>query len=203
MANSSPRRLVLADIEDHRHYERHREEFKHQVIELKRRRRVGLGPVVSLLFESWDTILFQVQEMARAERILSDDGIQAELDIYNPLIPQKGQLSATLFVELTSTDEMQKWLPLLVGIERSIDVVIRPEGEVETRVRCRPEAAHASALTRPDVTASVHYVSWQFEPGQVDAFGAFPVSIESVHDHYAHGVELASPTRLELLSDLV
>ncbi|MHB1487297.1 MAG: DUF3501 family protein, partial [Acidimicrobiales bacterium] len=127
-AQEPSRRLVLGDIEDLRGYERHRDEFLAEVMAIKARRRLSVGPVVTLVFENRETMLFQVQEMARAERIMTDEGIQAELDIYNPLIPEPGTLSATLFIELTSPDEMKHWLPRLVGIERSVDLVIAGQG---------------------------------------------------------------------------
>src|SRR3982751_1121738 len=117
-------KLTLDDIVDLRAYERERDEFRQHIIDLKKRRRVGVGPIVTLVFENRDTIRFQIQEMARAERMLRDDQIQTELDVYNPLIPEAGELSATLFVELTSKDELMQWLPKLVGIERSVELVI-------------------------------------------------------------------------------
>src|SRR5688500_12513547 len=97
-------KLTLDDIIDLRAYERERDAFRARIIDLRRRRRVPVGPIGTLLFENRDTIRFQVQEMARAERILSDEAIQHELDTYNALIPEPGQLSATLFIELTSKD---------------------------------------------------------------------------------------------------
>src|SRR3954451_8240958 len=103
-------KLTIEDIADLRAYERERADFRRSVIELKKRRRVHVGPVVTLLFENADTIRFQIQEMARAEKILTDEGIQTELDIYNPLIPSPGHLAATLFIELTSDAELREWL---------------------------------------------------------------------------------------------
>src|SRR5581483_3781496 len=144
-------KLELADIVDLRAYERERPELQRQVLALKRRRRVSVGPVVTLLFENRDTIRFQIQEMARAEKMLRDEQIIEELDIYNPLIPEAGELSATLFVELTSKAELEEWLPKLVGIERSVE--LRFGDDV---VHAAPEAAHEEQLTREDVTASVH-----------------------------------------------
>ena len=90
------------------------------MIARKRLRRVALGPIMTLVFESVDTVRFQIQEMARVEKILSDEAIQVELDIYNRLLPQVGELSATLFIELTSDASMREWLPKLVGIERAL-----------------------------------------------------------------------------------
>src|SRR5205809_1861661 len=169
-------KLTLDDIADLREYEGERKTFRAHVIALKKRRRVGVGPFVTLLFESRDTIRFQIQEMARAERMLSDEAIQTELDIYNPLIPETGRLSATLFIELTSKAELEEWLPKLVGVERS--VVLRIGDDV---VRARPEDAHEEQLTREDVTASVHYIWFDLTPAQVAAMGARPVSIGIVH----------------------
>src|SRR3984885_12514423 len=145
--------LTLADILDLRAYERVREEYRGAVIARKRLRRVALGPLMTLVFESVHTVRFQVQEMARVEKILSDEAIQVELDIYNRLLPQVGELSTTLFIELTSDGSMREWLPKLVGIERALGVAVG--NEVVPSV---PEEAHAAALVRETVTPAVHYL---------------------------------------------
>ena len=144
MNTSTSRKLTVADIADARAYEREREALRAHVIDLKRRRRVSLGTVVTLTFESRDTMRYQIQEMARVERIFTDQGIQEELDSYNPLIPEPGHLSATLFIELTTDDQLREWLPKLVGIETS--VVFRLPGGHE--VRCTVDPQHAEQLTR-------------------------------------------------------
>src|SRR3954454_23820396 len=113
-------KLTLDDIADLRAYERERPEFRQHVIALKKRRRIHVGEFLTLVFENATTIRFQIQEMARAEKTLSDEGIQTELDIYNPLIPEPGNLAATLFIELTSDAELREWLPKLVGIEQHL-----------------------------------------------------------------------------------
>ncbi len=192
------RKLTITDIADQRAYEREREAFRRHIIEVKGRRRVSVGPVVTLVFENRDTIRFQVQEMARAERILTDEGITIELDTYNPLIPEPGQLSATLFLELTSEPGMREWLPRLVGIERSI--VLRLPGGAE--VRDIPEEAHEQQLTRADVTAAVHYVRFELMADQVEAFAAGPVVLAVDHPEYQHAIELTTDTVAELLVDL-
>ncbi|MDQ1437466.1 MAG: hypothetical protein QOK43_1095 [Acidimicrobiaceae bacterium] len=190
-------KLSLGDIADLRAYERERDEFRDRIIALKRVRRVGIGPLVTLLFENRDTIRFQVQEMARAERMLSDDQIQTELDVYNPLIPDVGELSATLFVELTSKEQLVEWLPKLVGVERSVELIIGREV-----VRCEVEEAHADQLTRQDVTASVHYVRFRLSPEQVGRFASEPVVLAVNHPNYAEGTHLSDDTKRALLEDL-
>ena len=127
---------------------------------------MALGPIMTLVFECFDTVRFQVQEMARVEKIISDEAIQVELDIYNRLLPAPGELSATLLIELTSEEELREWLPRLVGIERQLGVSI--DGDVVPSV---PEADHAAALTRDAVTPAVHYLRFAFTEAQVAAFG--------------------------------
>jgi len=202
-------KLSLHDIEDLRAYERERSDFRDRIITLKQKRRVHVGPVVTLLFENRETIRFQVQEMARAERMLSDEAIQGELDAYNPLIPEAGELSATLFVELTSEAELREWLPKLVGIERSVELVIGGVagpagggGGPPLVVRAEPERGHAAQLTRVEITASVHYIRWSIAPDGVERFTTEPVTLAISHPSYDHGVLLDPTTKQEMLVDL-
>jgi len=204
---SARRMLTLDDIEDLRAYERSRAEYRRAVIELKRRRRVSVGPIVTLLFENRETVRSQVQEMARAERMVTDEQIQHELDVYNPLIPQPGELSATLFIELTGEHLLRQWLPRLVGIERA--VVLRlgaaaapGDGAGADVVRAVPEAAHEQALTREEITSSVHYLRFALDPGQVERFAASPLTLAVDHPAYAEEAELPDEVRQELLGDL-
>ncbi|HZU79122.1 MAG TPA: DUF3501 family protein [Acidimicrobiales bacterium] len=193
------RHLRLDDIEDARQYERSRQEFRAHVMALKQRRRIAVGPIVTLVFENRDTIRFQIQEMARVEKMTTDAQIQGELDVYNPLIPGPGELSATLFIELTSEIGLREWLPKLVGIERSVVLRVGPDGD---EVRSVPEEGHAEQLTREEVTASVHYVRFRLDPAQVGAFAAGPVVLAVDHPAYEEQTELSEETRAELLTDL-
>jgi hypothetical protein len=201
--NARTRMLTLADIEDLRAYERERDAYRRQVIELKRRRRVALGPIVSVVFENRETMRSQVQEMARAERMVSDEQIQKELDVYNALIPEPGELSATLFIELSGEDALRDWLPRLVGIEHSVILRLPGPSAAEAVVRAVPESAHEEALTRPEITASVHYIRFALDPGQVERFSAGPVTLAVDHPAYSAQTVLSEETRAELLSDLL
>lgn len=194
-------KLTLADIADLRAYERERDAFRDHIIELKRRRRISVGNIVTLVFENRDTVRFQVQEMARAERMLTDEKIQGELDVYNALIPSPGQLSATLFIELTSKLALMDWLPRLVGIERAVEIVIG-DGDDAVAVPSIPEASHEAHLTREAVTASVHYVRWELGSDQIDRFAADPVAIRVNHPEYTETTPLSPESKAELLSDL-
>jgi len=195
---TSSRKLTLADIADVRAYERERDQFRAAVMETKRKRRLSFGTIITMMFENRDTMLLQIQEMARVEKLATDDEIQVEIDTYNPMIPEPGQLTATVFLELTSDDQMREWLPKLVGIERSF-VIVLPNGD---RVRSITEEAHAGQLTREEATAAVHYIRFEFTPEQVDSFADGPVRIEIEHPDYLEAVELSETTRQELLTDL-
>ncbi len=200
------RPLVIDDIEDLRSYERGRDAYRRRIIELKRRRRVAVGPIVTLLFESRETIRFQIQEMARAERMVTDEQVQGELDVYNALLPTPGELSATMFIELTDEAALRTWLPKLVGVERSLELRIGVgtdgsvgEGDVAPGV---PEAAHEQALTRLAVTASVHYVRFPVTAEQAARVAEGPVVVAVVHPEYRHEALLTAETRAELVADL-
>lgn len=196
-AATTGRKLTLDDIADARAYEREREEFRAHIIDLKQRRRVAVGTFVSFVFENRDTVRFQVQEMARVEKIATDAGIQTELDVYNPLVPEPGQLCATMFIELTSDASLREWLPKLVGIERTV-ALTTADGRV---VRPVLEAQHAGQLTRDDTTSCVHYLQWAFTPDEVAAAAAgLTLSIE--HPAYLESAELSPSTLAELLTDL-
>jgi hypothetical protein len=194
-------KLTLADIADLRAYERERADFRAQVIALKKRRRVHVGPVVTLVFENRDTIRFQIQEMARVEKLITDEAIQAELDTYNSLIPEAGQLCATLFIELTEEAQMREWLPKLVGIESSIALRVGA-GADATLLRAKPEEAHAGQLTRAEVTAAVHYVYWTLTEAEVALVESGPVVLVVDHPAYAEETALDAGTIAELRVDL-
>ena len=195
---TTSRKLQLTDILDLRAYERVRDERREEIIELKRRRRVQLGTVVTLMFENRATMQSQIHEMMRAEKVVRDEQILEELHAYNPLIPEAGQLSATLFIELTTPEQMLEWLPKLVNIESSI-VFKLSDGSIVTAIT---EEGHAETLTRDNVTAAVHYIRFEFTPQQVEAFASGDVEILCVHPAYIEVANLPQFVIDELLTDL-
>jgi len=199
MTEQSTRGLTLDDVLDLRAYERVREDYRSRVIARKRNRRVSLGPMMTLVFECVDTVRFQVQEMARVEKIISDEAMQVELDIYNRLLPGERELSATLFIELTSDHDLREWLPRLVGIEHQIGISM--DGDA---VASAPEAEHAAALTRDTMTPAVHYLRFGFTEAQVGAFrDTAVVAVVATHPAYEAQTVLPPPVRAELLGDLL
>jgi hypothetical protein len=204
---SGPHLLTLDDILDQRAYERERDAFRAQVIAVKKLRRISVGPVITLTFENRLTMRFQIQEMARAERMSTDAQIQHELDVYNRLVPAAGELSATLFLELTDDRELRHWLPRLVGIERACQLHLGDGGN-EGRahvISSTPEHEHEANLTRETTTSAVHYVRFALDDRQVEAFTSGPVRLLVDHPAYPDGrpgVVLGDATRAELATDL-
>lgn len=107
-------------------YARERSQFRAKVIAHKKNRTVRLGEHLTLIFEDELTVRYQVQEMLRAERIFEEEGIQGELDAYNPLVPDGRNLKATLMLEYPDPEERRKRLQDLIGVEDK--VWIRVEG---------------------------------------------------------------------------
>jgi hypothetical protein len=192
------KKLSTSDIKDLREYERERDDFRRYIIELKRNRRIELGPILTIVFENTDTMRWQVQEMARAEKMLRDEQIEHEVATYNQIIPDAGELSATVLLELTSEPALREWLPRLVGIERHVSVVL-PDG---TSVRGVPSDEDEARLTRDDMTASVHFVKFAFTTEDVEMFASGPVHLVVDHAEYDQDVVLSVEQHAALLSDL-
>jgi hypothetical protein len=191
-------RLTLADVKDLVAYERVRERFRAEVIAEKQRRRVIVGPRVSLLFESRLTVLSQVQEMVRVERLVDDDKIQFELDVYNELLPDPGHLSATLFVEITDADDIRAELDRFIGLDEPGHLRLElPSG---ARVNAVFEAGHS----RDDRISAVQYVKFPITAAQrselAGAAGEAALVVEN--PGYAARAVLTPALRAELARDL-
>jgi len=189
-------KLTFDDIKDLREYERERDEFRRHIVEMKKRRRVQLGDLLTITFENTDTMRFQIQEMARIERMLTDEQVQNELDTYNQLIPDPNELSSTLFIEIDDKERLYEWLPKLVGIQRAVSFWLHDGSSVPST----PE--DEERLTREGTTTTVHYLKFRFTPEQIDAFAAGPVRIVVDHPNYNAVVELTEEQRSELVGDL-
>jgi hypothetical protein len=150
------------------------------------------------VFENTDTMRWQVQEMARAERLLRDEQIAHEVETYNQLIPDSGELSGTLLLELTSELALREWLPRLVGIERSVLIVL----DDGSSVRGAPSDEDEMRLTRDDITAAVHFLKFRFGPEQIRRFRGGEVRVVVDHPEYHADVVLNDEQHAALAEDL-
>jgi Protein of unknown function (DUF3501) len=200
--STNPRALTLADILDLRAYEREREALRAQIVDIKALRRVHLGTIMSFIFESRDTMRFQVQEMARAEKMATDEQVQHELDVYNKLIPNPGELSCTMFIECTTDDQMRFWFPRLVGVEHTFEIRIGEAGPDQIIVRSTPEEDHQAQLTRDDITSAVHYIRFEIGIEHATRFLAGPVELACTHESYQENTQLSDGVRATLAADI-
>lgn len=132
-------------------YETIRDRFRARVIDEKKRRRVAFGPHGSCVFENRDTVLMQIQEMLRTERITREASVLHEIETYNELIPQEHELSATIMIEIDDKETRERFLREAKGLERELSVVIAGH-------RCRGK--NDPLREHPDRTTAVHYVKF-------------------------------------------
>src|SRR5450631_4334209 len=118
MTANNGRTLTPADLFTLEHYARTRVAFRGRVLEHKKLRNIPVGPHTTWCFEDRLTVQYQIQEMLRTERIFEAEGIEAELETYNPLIPDGANLKATLLIEYTDPVQRQQALERLKGLER-------------------------------------------------------------------------------------
>jgi hypothetical protein len=191
--------LAPGDLLDLESYERNRPAYRKAIIGLKRLRRVAVGDRVSLVFESRETIRFQVQEMLRVERIREPERVQHELDVYNELLPRPGELSATLFIEITEPNLVRPELDRLVGIDEHVSLVLGEPHEAQ-----RIPARFDPDQMEEDRISAVQYVRFPLEPGHVEKLARSDVRARICIDHpnYRAEAELLDTTRRELVDDL-
>lgn len=175
-------------------YEQVRERFRARLIDLKKRRRVHVGPTVTITFENRDTVLYQIQEMVRTERMTADRDIQHEVDTYNELIPDPGCLSATVMIEEPDPEVRDGLLRRLVGFFDHVWLVVGAE-------RVAPRWSRHAA-DESDKISSVQYAQFPLGPlGEKLRAGA-PAAIEIDHPSYTHRTDLATPVARSLVADL-
>ena len=189
--------LTQQDLIPQAEYEQQRETFRRRIIKLKRRRRIAIGDLVTLVFENRETIQFQIQEMVRAERISDPVKIQDELDVYNALLPQPGELSATLLIEITEADRMEYWLDAFMGLDRGQTVALRA-GADQVFAEFEGGRSHESKIS------AVHFVRFKPTPGMIAAINdpALRVALSVSHGSYREEVDVPWAMLEEWLSDL-
>jgi hypothetical protein len=177
-------------------YEIARPDFRQRVIERKKRRRVALGPIMTLVFENRDTVLFQIQEMLRIERIVRPRKVQEELDVYNELLPDDGEVAATLFIEVTSAEKVQPVLDSLIGLDEP--------GRLRFRISNKEyPAMFAAGQSREDRISAVHYVRFAVgDQGRADLAIGEPAALRVDQGDYHAEAVLGPETVKELLEDL-
>jgi hypothetical protein len=178
-------------------YARERDTFRARVIEHKRHRTVHLGEHVTLIFEDELTVRYQIQEMLRIERTFEEAGIQDELDVYNPLVPDGTNLKATMLIEYPDLAERQAALARLKGIEDHVWV------QVEGCARAYAIADEDLERENEDKTSAVHFLRFELEAEMRKALRrGTGLAIGVDHPRYQAVVEVAPAVRAALAADL-
>ncbi len=179
-------------------YVKARPALRAEVMKHKKIRNVQLGNHVSLLFEDELTLRYQVQEMLRIEKIFEEEGIQSELDAYNPLVPDGSNFKATMLIEYTNEVERKAALAKLIGIEDRLFI------QVEGQARVYAIADEDLERENEEKTSAVHFVRFELTQSMKDALkGGAQMMIGCDHPNYpAHLEELPQETLASFLKDL-
>ena len=188
-------KVEVGEILDIAAYERIREDFLRRTIELKRPRRVHVGESLCFIFENRDTVLFQIQEMTRAERTVDEEAIAEEVAVYNELIPGADELSATLMIEIPDAGSIRPELDRLIGIDEHVHLDI---GDASVR------ATFDEKQFEEDRIAAVQYIRFPLGPELAVRFRDpdVPVELRVDHPSYAGKTTIAGETRASLSADL-
>ncbi len=190
-------KLTRSDLYSLEQYAETRTEFRARVIAHKKNRRVPLGDITALYFEDRLTMHYQIQEMLRVERIFEVEGIQEELDAYNPIIPDGSNLKATFMIEVTDEEARGKTLMTLKGIED--EVWMRIEGFDPVFAIADEDMERGNE----DKTSAVHFMRFEFTAEMIAAAMAGAALGAGIsHSEYTQQLEpLPADIRASLLQD--
>lgn len=189
--------ITRDEVQDLTTYEKGRNDARLDVIRLRQLRRIQAGEKLSLVFENHATVLYQIHEMVRAERMVEDAAIEHEIETYNALIPKPGELSATLFIEVSDPARIRADLETFLGLDQGEQIWFELEGV--GRALARFEEGHSE----PGRIAAVHYVRFHFTPEQVARFLDPEAKAELVvaHPNYQWRTLVNGPARASLIED--
>ena len=190
------RKIDLSDIKNIIDYEKIRQSFRSKIIAMKDDRRLKVGDMITLTFENRYTVVFQIEEMMRIERIVDEEKIKAEVDTYNELIPNENELSATLFVEVDEQDRIKPVLDSLVGLNRD-SVYLQIDGK---KIPAVFEEGHAT----DDRISAVQYVRFKLTRDDVAAFEkpSIPIRVIIEHQNYKEEAILSEKMREAIRNDV-
>lgn len=190
------KKLVKSELYSLEEYSNMRAKFRTNIRAHKKNRIVRIGENISLHFEDYQTMLYQVQEMLRAEKIFESEGILEEIETYNPLIPDGSNLKATMMIQFDDVADRKVALENMIGIERATWV------QVEGFEKVNPIANEDLERETEEKTSSVHFLRFEFTEQMVQA-AKKGVAIKAGVDHSAYQHELTLPDNIResLVSD--
>ncbi len=187
------RHVTLNDVVGLERYEKIRDDFRKKTIEIKKRRRVSVGDSITLVFENFDTVLFQIQEMVRAERIVDLDKVREEIEAYDELLPGPRELSATLLIELDDPARIREQLPKFYGIDQATWLEI--DGD-------RVAGVFKGGRSREDKVSAVQYVRFPLGERAERFHEAGEIKLVIDHPNYRASQVIPAEIRASLAADL-
>ena len=177
-------------------YTKNRKELRKNIVELKKDRRVALGPYATFYFESYETMLAQVQEMLYIEKG-GDDQLKDELVAYNPLIPNGKELTATLMFEIDNPVSRAAFLGKVGGIEEKVFMRIDDE-----KIKAEPEE-DVDRTSAEGKASSVQFIHFKLNDEQIQKFKSDSIDVEIGIDHkeYSHTTKLSTANLSSLSAD--
>lgn len=190
------KKVSLDEVMGLTRYEQVRDDFRRRIIALKKQRRVPVGDHITFVFENRDTVLFQIQEMLRAERITDLDKVRFEVEVYNELIPDDGELSATMLIEITEQERIRPELVRLIGIENAVSLRIGEQFSIP--------AIFEAGRSKEDNLSAVQYVRFALPPESRQALRGeqLEAAIVVSHPNYQAHAVLPSDLRRALASEV-
>lgn len=194
MSSSLVRPITRADIKGPAIYAGMRDAFLKRMIELKRARRIDVGPFVFLVFDNRQTLTMQVEEVCRIEQLVRDDQIQAEIDAQNALMPDPQTLAATLFVPLPADADVKTEMAKLVGLDEHLILHVGPHAL---------RAVFEPGRSTEDRISAVQYVRFPLSDAARAALAqpGTPIELEIDHPNYRHRATASDALRASLAKD--
>ncbi len=179
-------------------YEKVRDKYRTDIIHYKKNRRLKIGPNITIVFENQRTLSFQIQEIMRAERMVQDEDIQVEVDIYNSIMPPKDGLSATLFIEVTEEDKIKSVLNQFIGLTSGNTLYLDIDGK-------KVYAIFEQGREEEDKISSVHYLQFHLTKDQIKKIGDsnYRIIIGVNYKGYDFVETLSKAMQLSLYKDII
>jgi len=191
------KKLVIQDLFSLEGYSKIRVPLRREILAHKSSRSIAIGDHIRLLFEDRRTIQYQIQEMLRVEKIFEEQGIQDELDTYNPLIPDGNNWKATMLIEFPDQEQRKKALALMVGIEDLVWVKI---GDAAKIFAIADEDLDRSTSEK---TSSVHFLRFELLSDQGKNLDAsIPIIFGIDHKNYQYQTNICTTTKESIIKDL-
>jgi len=190
------KKVVFEDILNLYEYEKVRQDKVKELLGIKKKRSLFVGDIFHIFFENTFSVWFQIQEMIRAERMVKKEDINFEIEVYNDLIPEQNQLSATFFIEIPDDEERERMLKELVGVHDGIFISF---GNQKIKAKANEQSDMDYKFGK---AATIHFIKFDFDNTQKELFKNEKAFIEINHNDINIKQDIPQEVKEELIKDL-